>query len=292
MTTPLEPQSPTIGVLCNYLVAFVDLMGQSAKLLEFEHADQIEPDSEQFRVWLKKTYGTVTRFRSGFFDFIDKMNKPRESSRVPDQFNSTDVHMIPASDSIVIYTALYDNDGSRAVQNTNSVVAIFRALGALAPMFIAFGTPFRAGLTIGLGLESEEIGFYGPALPLSFELEKSADYPRILVDPYVLEFLNEFHDREIDSIQSKFLIYQASLARSMIFQDRDHHWAIDFLGTPIRELYARTVLTDIDPFVDGYNRIQESIENEKDLKIRCKYLLLKEYYDSRASIWLKNGAHP
>lgn len=291
MTPPIEP-APSGNLLCNYLVAFVDLLGQSEKLLEFKHADQMQPESIHFQKWFRETFGTVMFFRKSFFDFIRKVNTKREGSLVPANFTETAVRMIPASDSIVLYTSLYDTNGSRAIQNTNSVVAIFQALGALAPMFIALGTPFRAGLTIGLGLEAEEIGFYGSALPLAVELEKQADYPRIVVDPYVIEFLDGFSMSEPVSLTDKYLNAQASEARAMLFRDQDEIWAIDFLGVPIKKLYDMSNLPEIDPFNDGYKRIQDSIVSAKKLKIKSKYFLLKEYYDSRASIWLKNGAHP
>jgi hypothetical protein len=292
MSVSLASQLENYGdpILCNYLVACVDLLGQSEKLLDFRHADQIHPESPSYQNWLKETFGSVRLFRQAFSNFISSINAQREDSRLPTQLTLTDIRIIPASDSLIIYSSLYDPDGSRTVKNINSIVTILQALGALAPFFIARNKPFRAGVAIGLGAEYESIGFYGPAIPLACELEKEADYPRILIDPYIMEYLQAFSTWEDNSPSSRFGASQAQYAIKLIFQDCDGRWALDFLGTSIRKIYMNSILKDKDLHMEGYTQIQRNIAYCKNLKVRSKYLLLKEYYDSRASAWYQNGA--
>ncbi len=145
-------------------------------------------------------------------------------------------------------------------------------------------------MAIGLGAEYESIGFYGPAIPLACELEKEADYPRILIDPYIMEYLQAFSTGEDNSLSSRFGASQAQYAMKLIFQDCDGRWALDFLGTSIKKIYMNSILKDEDLHMEGYTQIQSNIAYCKNLKVRSKYLLLKEYYDSRASAWYQNGA--
>ena len=287
------------STLSNYLVAFIDLLGQSKRLLEIKHADEIVAESKFFSQWLKGTFGTVKQFREAFFDHVERLNKPRDGSPIPAQFTQANVKMIPASDSIILYVSLHDPVGSRYLSNMNGVYSIFSALGALAPLFIMMGKPFRAGIAIGLGAEIEGVGFYGSALPLASELEKKADYPRIIIDQYAIEYLEDIANTEFTNVfigtsgpEQRLARAHAQECLSMIFTDSDGVPALDFLCEKIHALYVMSDPLSYNAFSGGYAAILDSIRDQSDPKIKNKYIRLKEYYDSRAASWLHFGAHP
>ena len=155
-------------------------------------------------------------------------------------------------------------------------------------MSLAAKIPLRGAVTIGAGVELEARDFYGPALAEAHHLEgEVADRPRIVVSDKVRGFLAEgqvySHDAEICG----WMQHMAGASRSLLCEDTDGRWIVDFLGKGIRGLVG----TD-SQFPLAVRKTYEFVRSEAHRfrtegpeKLALRYQILQEYVESRVCIW-------
>jgi len=160
--------------LANYAVAFLDLQGQTERLSRYSLVPDIEKPDETLIQWIRSTFGLVTHFRSAFRDYLASSKSHRYAVPQLKDFLFDDIKIDAVSDSIILYTSLYDTPDRIPLHDLHTMIG---ACGSLFLLFLSEGVPFRGGMDIGVGMELEEIGFYGSAISKAYYLEsKVANY--------------------------------------------------------------------------------------------------------------------
>jgi hypothetical protein len=173
----------------NYIVGYFDLLGQSEKLSEYPLVPT--QNTDEFKRWIKSTFGLVSLFKKAFSDFL-KSTKQNRSSFYQQQNLSIDKISLKAfSDSIIVYSPILD-DPKRIVQV--DVYTIIQLAGLIYLLLLSQKIPIRGAIEIGVGMEMEEIGFYGSAISKAYCLEsKYANFPRIVVGQDLISYLLFFY---------------------------------------------------------------------------------------------------
>lgn len=183
-----------------HLVAYLDLMGQSQKLLSLERLPVTVAEQKQVIAVLRDTAVVVRRLR----EQLDTHFAPYSPSEkiletLTDERQLADYRKVVGtnpryrgfSDSVVITVPLAAEQEVQTAAALNAVNQAFLAAGAVWLNFFAtVGVPIRGGVEVGLGVEMFEDEYYGRALVDAYVMESTAaDYPRILVGPRLGKYL-------------------------------------------------------------------------------------------------------
>jgi hypothetical protein len=153
---------------------------------------------------------------------------------------------------------------------------------------LADKTPFRGAITIGDGGVLKDDSFYGPALAEAHDLEsKIAGYPRVLVSNKVRQFLSDESTYSDDPEIDKAMQSLANTCRSLICQDADGHWIVDFLGKGSAGIF-RSTRDCVNIIKMAYDFVGEQVEQfsqSGNAKLAGRYCVLKKYIESRLPLW-------
>lgn len=274
-----------------HLVAFIDLLGQSTKLKKFNTIKWWEQSDEVFHL-IKETYGNVLHFREEFSEFIDNYAKPSTEEdlgqKIPSHFKETwdeisdnKITYKYISDSIIISLPLEIHKG---VIPLRSIMGVLGGCAASMLFTQKRGIFFRGGIDVGPCIYDPNLhDLYGSALNEAFIYEKKADYPRIIVGKFLMNYLDSCTkntDPTLHEVNSRL----ANSCLSVISEDTDGQYIIDYLGAGFKDL---TSLADLPFFIkSAVKSIEANIELYKDdTKIRSKYERLKEYYKAKVDVW-------
>ena len=190
------------------------------------------------------------------------------------------------ADTFVFYEPIVNKCGDL------SVLGLERIIGACCwAMIMLLGdkVPIRGAITIGSGAELEDRHFYGPALEKAYNIEREiADYPRIVVSEEVCQFLDKTpqfsSNPEIDQITKRLA---KKISRSLISQDIDGQFIVDYLGDGVKELLPNNsqLISAINKAYEFVNLEFKRFECIKDKKHEERYRLLKEYMERRIVLW-------
>lgn len=140
---------------------------------------------------------------------------------------------------------------------------------------LGVGMPVRGGVTVG-SLIHDNNKCFGPAMVNAYYLEsQAAVYPRILVDPKVIEY--DLQYRGINNTQE----FEKKFIESLIEQDSDGKIFLDFLS-------QYNEFNDYETYnaymVNVRNFIIGALYNSKsNARVFDKYIWLKNYYNSTVS---------
>ncbi|MDY7038018.1 MAG: hypothetical protein SV375_17880, partial [Thermodesulfobacteriota bacterium] len=191
--------------LQGYMVAFVDVLGQSDKLKKLRDYEWWKLDG-QTQVILSETYGDVKRFRKLYGRFLNNLSKP---SKISQEFLATnppeeeikyweasritDLQLKYISDSIMAMVPMQAQFG---VLPFSSILAIMGACCFAILSSFSEHRSIRGGLALGpcvFDPNTEEV--YGSSVSIAVELEKKANWPRILVDDELIRVAKVFTDQ-------------------------------------------------------------------------------------------------
>lgn len=291
-----------------YLVTLIDVLGQKRLLEEHRPLTETteghvslknESGQEKFRKIQNETYGKVFELRQnfetasrGYGEAI--LNQPTHNTVPPE-----DQHIIKDlakpvsyqffSDTIIIYTPLISKDELKMryrIATTISACANIMLVG------FARGTFFRGGMDIGVGTEFPDgKGIYGLVLNDVYRLEsKIAGYPRIVVGKKLKDLIK---CRERITVYSKFFNDMNdrldNSCNSLISEDRDGNYIVDFLGKNIANLSRKSFPDQSKDYIGrGLMHISEQYNKhlkEGNEKLSSRYELLKDYYFERLDNW-------
>ena len=151
------------------------------------------------------------------------------------------------------------------------------------------GHPLRGGIDLGWGVEVKYNEVYGGALAKAYTLEsKIADFPRVVVGPSLLKYLQI----ETQRTQTDFIsLVSSTLAEEclkLITEGDDGYYFIDYLGECFRDIgdteLHETVLKAYDFVINESERHKAN----KNIKLAKKYSRLKSYMKSREGLWQLN----
>lgn len=268
-----------------YSILYIDVLNQREKLEKITKLPTTENETQEFIQLMADTYGVIDKLVS-YFDWT--MNNIGNFENIPDvteEIKNDINRMIGApidrtlfSDSMLYHISLQEDRGEVPVIRLLEMMyaACFVMAGALAT-----GIACRGGLEIGIATNFPRVGLYGPALYKAYRLENDiAQYPRIVVGQDLVDYLEESIKDSRDSREAALRRVCATTCRSLISEDTDGAFILD---------YASDVIQDLHPFANMFfGKASEFAAKEwakfsknKNHKLAHRYFLLMNYLDTR-----------
>ena len=274
--------------LYNYVVAWVDLLGQTRKL-ERLFIPSAESERERAVVAARETFGHVARFRKTVVTMSQEMSKSVEYSSgtlnqltpnqqsVLEKYNEVKVDVAFFSDSAVLAIPLRGT-GDRPPYM--SLMSMFEQLAFNKLLLLSLGIPIRAGVAVGICdyLESGEL--YGQGISRAHYCESVAGYPRIVIHPTFLTYLSSFDFTEFDPDDATYGKSMIQRVRSTIARDYDGRLVLSYLCQNFWEIFTKTkgyeeLLKQICLFISDEIKKWSEIG---DGKLVERYTMLREYF--------------
>jgi len=294
-------KKPEINVF-NYVVVFLDLLGQKEHLAELPKRVPNEGFTPEHIKIIHDTYGATFAFREIFRNFFEGCENHKVDSKLLEGLTDNQIglfnrmacpkmHLQYMGDAIVLYSKLINELGELNLRS------ILRMLGncALAMLFqFGRGNPIRGAIEIGIAVDWEDFGIYGSALHSAYSLESNiAKYPRILIGDELLKYLRLW---EKEKGINELTTLNKEVARrcfSVIWKDTDGRAILDFLSPDLPGIFGHSagdaqfeVLRK--SFKEGLNFVSREYKrflSENNSKLSFRYALLLEYYMSRMGAW-------
>lgn len=284
---PTDP-SEQINV-ANYIVAFIDLLGQRASLRDQGLLSTVSPEigDQQFIQKIKSSVGPIVALQKRADDMMESMRTmenealrqslPENRRAEWDEIRKPILKSQNWSDGLMFFAPVADK---LARCPTIGVYQILVLTGALCLMGLASGNPLRGGIEIAWAMELNPGELYGAALARSYELESEvADYPRIVVGPELVHYLDIQALNPGQDVYAEANRVMAKICSSMLIEDADGHSIVHYLGSGFR----MNSTTDIH--IELFNRAHQFIQDQlkmhrtnKDTKLAFRYLHLEQYF--------------
>ena len=243
----------------NYLVAFLDLLGQRNAL----HGQGLLPvlqsdaDRDQFKKTAINSIGSIINLQKTSEDIFQGYNKqnlshlkellPPETHELIDDLNAGEINTQRWSDGLVLY---YCMRGSNVLRDLSAYHALITRTGSNALVGLARGQPIRGGIEVSWGVELHQNELYGPAVANAYSLESSvAQYPRIVLGGLAMDYLSHVSEQPGEDARARL---ERGFAQSIIeltFLDHDDVPCVHYLGpdfmvgpdSPHKEIYPRAL---------------------------------------------------
>ena len=207
--------------------------------------------------------------------------QPAELREQFGEFRESVLHAAHFSDTLIFCSPLANEHGYLQVATISTMIA---TCGILMVEALARKTVFRGAIEVGMLSRLPTGNPYGPALAKAHCLEaKIADYPRIVVGPGVLSYLNATLENPKTDRAAMASRRVAAICRKFITQDTDGCWIVDYLGEELNGPTAhpalrKEVLGAVHAFVQAeHGRFVKA----KDEKLVKRYERLMAYFRSR-----------
>lgn len=287
--------------LTEYLVVFLDVLGQREKLRSLKKLPVTPSDDEQILNTLKKTAGFIIELRKGFGNIFNEFNdKAIDEFLSQHQLSEEEISQFKSmsrigakyqgfSDSVIISIALSETEDTSVCVNVNGIFASFVAACGMFIFSLAARHALRGGLDVGLAVELDRGEVYGAALERAYYLEsKIAEYPRLIVGEELVKRL-----KDLEKPNSKKLSYAEKCARivarkcnEFLMRDSDGNIILDCLGKAFYENGGKEMGQSTINKAYDFVKEQYSYWNDiKDEKLIRRYQKLLDYFEKRAHLW-------
>ncbi|MGA2362982.1 MAG: hypothetical protein ABSG73_11050 [Candidatus Aminicenantales bacterium] len=232
-----------------YVVASIDVLGQGC---QFDRINDLVIDDipkETLDDVANKTIRPVEFVRDKLeelFLWSQKQVEPKMAIAEEDRAEydqsraTTPIRFQFYSDSVLAYVALRST--GYQLNDLWAVRDMFISVGGTLLMTLAIiDASFRAAIELGIGINLADGDLYGPIRAGAYELEKKADFPRIIIGPRLFEYLKSFSEgrpripcrteRELRGSKDA----AASCARMIAKDTVDGLLILDYLGSDFRE---------------------------------------------------------
>jgi len=296
----------------NFVVALYDVLNQSEKLKKWDNSCLLDAGDESALQAYDETAGLIRKMRTVFRSIFDgianfessvstEMQTEAIKKDVEDAQSETIQHQSFSDTQIWFVRAASDS----GVVHIQQICNMFSGMALIHMLNIYLEVPARGAVSIGCGTDSlsvaEEEGqeIYGPVLETAYRLEDSvAKYPRVVVreglKKYLAEELSKWSKNSIDqdSTHTKYMVHFLKKANSCILKDRDGQWILDYAGEELAGQLAHSFKsTGVQPsqvihkaLAFTQQQISQHIDNG-DEKLLGRYMLLKDYLESRKQYW-------
>lgn len=269
--------------LCDYAVAFIDLLGQKAEM----PSRHLPPDQSEAIAMVKKSVvkivGTQNLFESFYTSFSSKeglySQLPKDvQERLPDMAPGELKRQV-FSDGMVIYVPL----GNGVVKSpVNSLFGLLMASGMLCGIGLGAGGPLRVGIDVAWAVEYRPGEIYGAAVAHAYQLESEvAQWPRVVVGEGLLDYLRYYAESSGEDISVQYRRKMAELCQRLISEDVDGQSIVDYLGGGFREAapdgLGEEILIRARKFIDAQLHYWE---NERVDKLFQRYKNVQQYFES------------
>ena len=283
-----------------YVVAYLDVLGQKEAFHNVDRIPSNEDEKTRLIETLKKTFGFLGTFRSGFKSYFSQLVQPTEiGEKIPEdkkvlfeQMRGSDIHFSQFSDFVIAWAPL--EMGSHPCVQINSIWGILTASASMFILSLFARHAIRGGIEVGTGLEMDTGEPYGPALNKAYSLEsRIADYPRIVVGGQLIDYLRSHSVMVGEDVMTRYAKEHASRCLNMVKRDTDGFPFLDWLGKDIENLF-KIVQTpnpkaSTEQILQGVGRFileeKEKFALRQDAKLVERYTKLGNYFHSQIANW-------
>lgn len=271
--------------LCDYAVAFIDLLGQRAAMPE----RHLPPNKDEAVAIVKKSVGRIVSTQKLFENFYNSYASAETFySKLPSSIQRAIPDMAPAhlkwqyfSDGLVVYVPL----GSGLVASpVSSLLGLLLASGMLCLIGLAARSPIRAGIDAAWAVEYRPNELYGSALAHAYKLESEvAQWPRVVVGEGLVGYLQHYATDGDNGASSQFRREMGSLCLKLLAVDVDGNHIVDYLGQGYRTVTKETL--DKAAVVRAREYVEEQIVHWRqvnDMKLVERYEIVHSYLCSHA----------
>lgn len=285
-----------------YIVAYIDVLGQKAKLAKLEELLDNRERGESVLEAKRKTIDVIKQLRKDFYEFWKKRTGSESKNKWYDKLTAEqkaqfkklkydgDIKIRYISDGIIIYVPLAMTEGEHRVLDILSIVS---AAAFLILRSLAYNVAIRGAIELswatkleGWTKNKEDADIYGPILTRTHYLEsKVADYPRIIVGNRLIDYLEmrlQLPDENENNPQERLNKICAEQCNDLIYEDTDGQFIVDFLGEYMQEIIKSP---DVAPLATlGYRFVKEEYmkyKRAKDSKLASRYARLMDYFLER-----------
>ena len=270
----------------NYIVSFVDILGQEKELADakgviFGIGDDVE-NSALVRSTFAKTYEPIRLLRNTFQNEYHRYICDDNIQEINPELDFNTLHTSVFSDFVMNYVSLKNTDNVLPLQGAYFMIM---STGIVFLKMLAQGIKFRGGIDLGTGMEIDQNELYGFALLNSYELEnKVAQYPRIVIGNNLIKYLeycnNLKPNYKLDQINQEL----AKRCLRVIIRDIDGQFIIDYLGESFKEYYGGDLSNIInEAYEETIKEYNAHIDN-RDSKLEFRYNHLRSYFEDKLNI--------
>jgi hypothetical protein len=265
----------------HFLVAYIDVLGQSNKLLKTSSYPPTKVHLKKIQQNLKATSYDILYLRNTIRSYFKQYRKLTKISGVFPKENSKsfipEVNVI--SDSIFINVSLDKNPDNYV--SINSIMGIFQGICLLYSTALSTKNPIRAGMDVGLCYHLTQNEVYGSAVAKAYTLEsEKADYPRIMVGDSLWTYLNYLENLNPKTKLGKEAKLIATQCKNMVITDHGK-FMLDVIGKTANKLVKKLSPELVQK---GFEYIKLQCNN-KDSNLSQRYQKLKNYYISKLPVW-------
>lgn len=274
--------------LCHWVVAFVDLLGQSDKMREVSRL--IDSGEEDKAVeGMKQIYFDHKGFNEAFHGSLISNQDNAINPTIPLPPNiaeeehqavfSRNLKMQVFSDAAMFYLPLVEDGNNQPIFGINTLLSV---LGIQMLSFLAQGRPFRCGIEVGFGMEMEEGKLIGPPILHAYELEnKRAQYPRIVVGDGLVEYLKNIEQvglQNATDVQNKASKSLARISNSWLGIDIDGETILNYLSADFLKKLPKEKTNEIVSLAYKFaDKEQARHRDQKNSKLAIRYACLETY---------------
>jgi hypothetical protein len=276
----------------HFLVAYIDVLGQSNKIMETSTYPPSQGELNKIRKNLKETSDYIVDLRDTLRKQFKKYRKlksaleglSKQKRKEEQRIGAFTTEIVGISDSLIISVPLKNN--TENCVPINNIIGVFQGISLIYSIALASQKPVRGGIDIGWGtyLPGKEV--YGSALVKSYTLEtKKAEYPRIVIGKSLLKYINYVENFKPQTSYGKRAKLLAKKCKSYITKDFDDQHIVDVIGQTAKDSIPEMTAQQVNL---GYKFIKEFIlrcKKKKDLKLLPRYQQLAKYFSTKTSLW-------
>lgn len=238
---PFDMSADELAMLGPHVVALVDFLGQSSELAKWDFVPTTVAETATWVPAVRNTMGRVLTWREEFDKGFAQYQKsvdayeqdfstaaPPEKLKQFNEFRQMELHHQHFSDTLIFYSPLQNEHGYWQVSN---VVGFLAVCGTLFLGSLTTDTPLRGAIEVGMLSRFSTGDPYGPGLAKAHYLEsKVADYPRIVVGPALLSYLEWLQNHPDHDAPAQANRIVAAQCRDHITRDADGQCIVDYLN--------------------------------------------------------------
>ncbi len=287
------------NIYSNYIVAFIDVLGQQKTFKSFENILLNEENKYKIEQGLPildlKTTSYVKNWRevfNNYFKGVFKEERPVPPGISADkiiefkEMRKSNIKYKWFSDCMQVSASLHTR--KYHCHAVNAVLSMLTACGQQLLISLGTGRVYRAGIDIGIGTEIEENEIYGPVMSQAYQLEsKIAQYPRIVIGGNIKEYFNGLLDgksqlKEQTGEDIEVCKSSAKACLKFIKLDFDGYLMLDYLGKEFTEPMKKSLGADFYKiFNSAFNFVESEyyrFAKERDNKLTHRYYFLYQYF--------------
>lgn len=288
-----------VGPIDFYVVALLDVLGQSRKLAPLDYLPTTQQEEDRLHEGIRSVFGPVLALRRRFADYT------RDNATIVTSFlrerrirndaerttcEDTGVRFMQVADAVVAFVPASDQS------NRLNVGVVFSFLSACASSVVSAmedGVAIRGAIEIGMGALFPEGDLYGPVIANVHSMESNqACYPRVLIGPKLQRNLEVLRECSNSTTAEGDHCELAKECLQLTYVDDDGLRALDYLGQVFVE-----AIQEKAPWSLARRKAAAFVRTERDRfqregseKLFERYRRLYHYFESRGLCREANGA--